>query len=104
MLNLDALQQLKGLKKEIHASRNLATGKVKGTTSKFGFVTLNETGKDVYLSPDEMQKVFPGDEIEVEIFNDGKKKDHAVVLKLIRSDIKVFCGEFKVKNKACFSE
>ncbi len=104
MLNLDALQQLKQLKQEIHSNRNLATGTVKGTTSKFGFVTLAETGKDVFLSPDEMLKVFPGDEIEVEIFSDSKKKDYAVVLKLIRSELKVFTGEFKVKNKACFAE
>lgn len=104
MLNLDALQQLKLLKKEIHSSRNLATGKVKGTSSKFGFVTLADSGKDIFLNPDEMLKVFPGDEIEVEIFNDGKKKDYAVILKLIHSDLTIFTGEFKVKNKACFAE
>ncbi|PID42277.1 MAG: 3'-5' exonuclease [Proteobacteria bacterium] len=104
MLNMDALTQLKQLKKEIHSNRKIATGTVKGSNSRFGFVTLDTTGKDVYLPPEQMNKVFPGDEVEVEIFTDAKNKDYGELLKLTRSDLKTFVAEFKTKNRANFAE
>ncbi|ARU54680.1 exoribonuclease II [Oleiphilus messinensis] len=104
MLNSDALHQLKQLKKDIKASRNLATGRVKGSNSKFGFVTLNDTGKDIYLSADEMQKVFPGDEVEIEILTNEKNKDYGVIERLIQSELSTFIGRVRKKNKNSFAE
>src|SRR5690606_40661226 len=64
MLNPDALNQLKQLKQEIRASKEIFEGTVKGTPSRFGFVILDD-GRECFLPPDEMQKVFPGDRIRV---------------------------------------
>lgn len=104
MLKSDVLSQLKQLKSDIKASRNLATGTVKGTGQKFGFVTLDETGKDIYLPPDEMQKVIPGDKVEVEIKKDAKNKNMAVLERLIKSEVKTFCGKYVTKGSAHFVE
>ncbi|MCP5169419.1 MAG: VacB/RNase II family 3'-5' exoribonuclease [Hahellaceae bacterium] len=104
MLKLDALNQLKQLKQDIQASRRIATGVVKGTPSRFGFVTLAEDGRDIYLSAEEMQKVFPGDEIEVELHTDDKGKDYAEVLKLIKTHLKTFVGRYVIKGNAHFAE
>jgi len=103
MFKNDALSQLKQLKKEIKASRNLQMGTVKGTGNKFGFVTL-DIGKDVFLPPDEMQKVLPGDRIEVEVKKDDKKKTVAAIERLIESPTKVFFGKYITRGKAHFVE
>jgi len=103
MLKLDTLNQLKQLKSDIKASRNLMNGTVKGSTNKFGFVTL-DSGKDVYLPPEEMEKVLPGDRIEVEIVKDAKKKKVAKIEQLLESPTKIFCGKYITKGKAHFIE
>ncbi len=101
MLNVDALKQLKQLKTDIKASRNLAEGVVKGSAHKFGFVTL-DTGKDVFLPADEMQKVLPGDHVEIEIKKEPKNKTIAVIERLLTSPTKEFHGKYVVKGKAHF--
>jgi ribonuclease R len=103
MLKLDALNQLKQLKTDIKASRNLHKGKVKGTGQKFGFVTLDE-GRDVFLPPDEMSRVLPGDRVEVEVVKDDKNKTFAKLERLIESANKFFFGRYTVKGKAHFIE
>ena len=101
MLKLDALSQLKQLKSEIKASRNLMSGTVKGSAHKFGFVTL-ASGKDIYLPPDEMQKVLPGDRVEVELKKDAKNKNIAQIERLLESPTKFFHGKYVTKGNTHF--
>lgn len=103
MLKTDALSQLKQLKQDIKASRNLHEGVVKGTTNKFGFVTL-DSGKDVFLPADEMAKVLPGDRIEVEVKKEPKNKVYALVERLLESPTKEFFGKYITKGSAHFVE
>lgn len=103
MLKSDALSQLKQLKQDIKASRNLHEGVVKGTTNKFGFVTL-DSGKDVFLPADEMAKVLPGDRIEVEVKKEPKNKVYALIERLIDSPTKEFFGKYITKGSAHFIE
>lgn len=103
MLKSDALSQLKQLKTDIKASRNLMQGTVKGTGNKFGFVSL-DSGKDVFLPPDEMLKVLPGDQVEVEVKKEPKSKTFALIERLISSPTKVFFGKYVTKGSAHFVE
>ena len=103
MLKFDTLNQLKQLKNDIKANRNLMNGTVKGSANKFGFVSL-DVGKDVYLPPEEMEKVLPGDRIEIEIVKDAKKKKVAKIERLLTSPIKEFCGKYITKGNAHFIE
>lgn len=103
MLKLDTLHQLKQLKQDIKESRNLMEGIVKGSPNKFGFVTL-DSGKDVYLPAEEMEKVLPGDRIEIEVIKDKKNKKVGKIERLISSPTKYFCGKYITKGKAHFIE
>lgn len=101
MLNSNALSQLKQLKQEIEDQKEYAEGVVKGTQKKFGFVVL-EDGREIYLPPEEMDKVFPDDRIRVQIFTDTKKKSRAQIEKLLSSPLQTFCGRYVIKGKGHF--
>ena len=103
MLNSDSLAQLKALKSQIKTEHEAALkqGIVRGSQGRFGFVGTDE-GESFFLTPDEMAKVFPGDEIQFTTQEDDKGKTQAVVEKLINSDFKQFCGQFVKRGKAQF--
>ena len=64
MLDRNALSQLKGLKQQLEAEKERAEAVVKGTQSRYGFAVLDD-GREVFIPPDEMLKVFPGDRVRV---------------------------------------
>lgn len=101
MLNLDALSQLKSLKKNIHASIPRHEGKVRATGGRYGFVNTDDN-QQFFLSPDEMDKVLAGDVIgfKVEETKDGKSQ--AIVEKLISSSQDEFVGQYIIKGKGHF--
>ncbi len=112
MLSNDTLSQLAGLKKDIILSKDYGTGRVVGSNGRYGFVKLDD-GRDVYLSPELMQHVIPGDVIKVCIENGasengkdkGKKnKLEAVLEKLITPAISRFVGRYRIKGNAHFVE
>lgn len=109
MLDKNALSQLKELKQNIEDSKEFADGIVKGTQRKFGFVVL-EDGREVFLSPDEMEKVFPGDSVKILIKTelsdkkDKKPKISGILQKLLSSPLKQFNGRYIVKGQGHFVE
>ncbi len=110
MLDNSTLSQLKQLKQQIEDSKEYAEGIVKGTQRKFGFVILDD-GREIYLAPDEMQKVFPGDRVKVLVVTDkpnGKKdskpKVSATLERLLNSPLTEFTGRYIVKGQGHFIE
>ncbi|MEK9766844.1 MAG: exoribonuclease R, partial [Thalassolituus sp.] len=103
MLDINALSQLKQLKQEIHDSTPRFSGPVRGSSGRFGFVS-NSEGASFFLSPDEMEKVLPGDEIEFRVEPAGEGKEQAFVEKLINSQLKQFCGRYIIRGKGHFIE
>lgn len=101
MLNSDALSQLRQIKSDIHSERLLHTGTVKATGGKFGFVAL-DSGKDLFLPPDQMQRVLPGDRIEVEELDGDNGKTQGQVERLVESTLKTFVGRYVVRGKGHF--
>lgn len=101
MLNLDSLAQLKQLKADIRHQERRYEGLVSGSQNTFGFVRVDQ-GRQHFLPPLEMQKVFPGDRIEFLLKTDDKGREYAAVQKLITSDIKIFCGKCVQHGKAWF--
>ena len=63
-----------------------------------------DDGRECFLPPDEMQKVFPGDRVQVELNKDEKGRDTAVVDKLLNSSLKEFVGRYVEKGTAHFVE
>ncbi|HEB28647.1 MAG TPA: VacB/RNase II family 3'-5' exoribonuclease [Porticoccus sp.] len=113
MLDKDTLSQLKQLKQNIEDSKEYADGTVKGTQRKFGFVVLDD-GREIFLSPDEMQKVFPGDRVHILITStqdkktqekkDSKVKISGTVEKLLTSPLNEFTGRYIQKGQGHFVE
>ena len=101
MLNADALNQLRQLKTDIEESKVVFPGKVKATNGRFGFVTLDD-GRDVFLPPEEMQKVLPGDRVNITEQEVDKGKTQGVVDELLESPLSTFVGRYLVKGKGHF--
>lgn len=103
MLNQDALAQLRQLKQTIHDSRDRAEGIVKGSQGRFGFVTLDD-GREIYLPPEQMQRVFPDDRIALEVVTGAEGKPVAQVERLVKSPLLTFTGRYVVRDNAHFVE
>ncbi|WP_101758350.1 VacB/RNase II family 3'-5' exoribonuclease [Oceanicoccus sp. KOV_DT_Chl] len=110
MLDNNTLSQLKQLKQEIEDSKEYAEGIVKGTQRKFGFVVLSDD-REIYLNPEEMLKVLPGDSVKILITTeenkknkDAKPKTSGTIEKLISSTLKEFSGRYIVKGQGHFVE
>lgn len=103
MLNKNALSQLSQLKTTIAAQKEMAEGIVRGTTKRFGFVQLDD-GRDAFLDPEQMLRVFPGDRVVVCLGENNKKQLYAQLESLISSDLKTFVGRYVKKGAAHFAE
>ena len=107
MLDKNALSQLQGLKDKIEAEKEYAEGTVKATRSRFGFVVLDDN-REIFLPPDEMQRVLPGDRVSIEIKpatakdKSGKDQSIAELEKLLSTSVDNFVGEVVQKGKAFF--
>ena len=101
MLDKSALSQLRQIKKVIHDSIERAEGVVRGSRGRFGFVRL-EGDRDVFLPPDQMDRVFPGDMVRIIIEKDDKGRDNGKIDKLLESPLKQFVGQYVVRGKGHF--
>ena len=107
MLDKNALSQLQGLKDKIDAEKEYAEGIVKATRSRFGFVVL-DGNREIFLPPDEMQRVLPGDRVSIVIktavANDksGKSQSTGELEHLLSTSLGDFVGEVVQKGKTFF--
>jgi VacB/RNase II family 3'-5' exoribonuclease len=103
MFDKNALQQLNQLKSKIVESKDQGEGEVRGSQRRFGFVRLDD-GRDVFLAPDDMQRVFPGDRVKITVITDDKGKFKAELEKLIESPLDCFTGRYVVRGQGHFVE
>lgn len=103
MLDKSALQQLRQLKTDIIESKDQGEGEVRGSQRRFGFVRLDD-GRDVFLPPDAMLRVFPGDRVKVNVLTDDKGKFKGELEKLIDSPLSTFTGRYVVRGQGHFVE
>jgi len=116
MLHDSNLAQLKQLKQQIEDDKEYAEGIVKSTQRRFGFVVTDD-GREIYLAPDEMDKVFPGDRVNIQIFtqqpvasgkqkkkNAPKAKVSGQLISLLDSPLTEFTGRYVIKGKGHFVE
>lgn len=101
MFSNDQLSALKELKHNIRSSRDIAQGVIRATSGRFGFVVL-EDGREAYLNPEQMERVFPGDKVSVEIKQNDKEQYEATLEKLIESPITFLSGRYRVRGKGHF--
>lgn len=101
MLNADALSQLRQLKSDIEEHKVVYSGTVKATNGRFGFVALDD-GRDVFLPPEEMQKVLPGDRVNITEQEGDKGKIQGAVDELLQSRLDTFVGRYIIRGKGHF--
>ncbi|GGY85908.1 ribonuclease R family protein [Marinobacter zhanjiangensis] len=101
MLNADALSQLRQLKTDIEEKKVVYPGTVKATNGRFGFVALDE-GRDVFLPPEEMQKVLPGDRVTVSEVPGEKGRTQGLVEELVETSLTTFVGRYLIRGKGHF--
>jgi len=105
MLDQDALAQLRGLKNQIESEKERTEGVVRGTDARYGFARLDD-GREVFLPPDEMLKVFPGDRVRLTLRESKDKRPVAEIDGLVSSPLAApghaFTGTCVRKGKAVF--
>ncbi|WP_444911179.1 VacB/RNase II family 3'-5' exoribonuclease [Microbulbifer sp. PAAF003] len=101
MLNADALKQLSQLKTDIRSSKEFAEGRVRGSNGKFGFVELDD-GREAFLPPNEMERVFPGDRVRVSLSEENKGKLAAELDALIDSQLDYLVGQYVQRGQGHF--
>ncbi len=103
MFDSSTLAQLKNLKADIYNSTPRYTGVVKSTQGRYGFA-VTESGASFFLAPEEMDKVFPFDEIDFKVVTDTKGKQKAIIEKLQSTSISELWGTYQVRGKGHFIE
>ncbi len=101
MLDRNSIAQLSQLKQDIVASKDLAEGTVVGSNGRYGFVKLTD-GRTAFLNPEKMQRVFPGDVIQVNVIKNDKDQLEAEFEALVKAPLTRFVGQYKVKGSAHF--
>ena len=101
MLDKNALASLKGLKSQMEAEKERVDATIKGTQSRYGFAVLDD-GREIFVPPDEMLKVLPGDRARVCVHPGREGKPVADIEKLIESPMGEFVGTCVTKGKAFF--
>ncbi|HSB96811.1 MAG TPA: VacB/RNase II family 3'-5' exoribonuclease, partial [Spongiibacteraceae bacterium] len=103
MLNNDALSQLRQLKQTIQEQVASHTGTVKASQGRFGFVVMDD-GREIYLPPEQMLRVFPDDRVEIDIVASAEGKPSATIVKMLSSTLGKFSGQYVVRDNAHFVE
>ena len=101
MLNPDALNQLRHLRSDIQADKELFSGTVKRVTARFGFVALDD-GRDIYLPKDEAQKVLLGDRVQIQVHEETRGKPSGELEKVDERTLDTFIGQYLVRGKGHF--
>ncbi|MEZ5502516.1 MAG: RNB domain-containing ribonuclease [Halioglobus sp.] len=101
MLSQDTLSQLQGLKTQMEAQKERAEAIIKGTQARYGFAVLDD-GREIFIPPQEMLRVFPDDRVRVCIRPTKDNKTIADIEKLVSSPLADFTGRCVRKGKAIF--
>jgi len=109
MLDRNAMAQLKGLRDELEAQNERTEATIKGTQHRYGFAVTTD-GREIFIPPDEMLKVLPGDKAAICIRPaapiKGKKdkggRTVAEIERLIETGLDNFVGHIVQKGKATF--
>lgn len=84
MLDLASLETLQKLKNKLEENIVKKEGYVKGTEKSFGFLEI-DNNESIFISPQEMQKVLPGDRVIAKIREDNQGRKLAEPFQLVTS-------------------
>ena len=101
MLDQNLIAKLQQVKDTIEASKERAQGIIKATNGRFGFVTLADK-REIYLAPAEMEKVLPGDTVNIIIHTGADGKTTAELESLEKTSLKFIIGQYQIRGQGHF--
>jgi VacB/RNase II family 3'-5' exoribonuclease len=101
MLDLTLIAKLQQVKDNIEASKERVQGVIKATHGRFGFVTLADR-REIYLSATEMEKVLPGDVVNIIIHTAADGKTSAEIESLESSSLQFIIGQYQTRGQGHF--
>lgn len=101
MLDKALIAKLQQVKDNIEASKERTQGTVKATNGRFGFVILSDR-REIYLPPTEMEKVLPGDVVNIVINTAADGKTTAEIESLEKSPLKTIIGQYQIRGQSHF--
>lgn len=91
---------MSGVADGLHSTKKFR-GTVRGTRQRFGF--LNVTGhEDIFIKPQEMDKVFAGDLVEITVENYGTKEQNVNIDEVIESNFTTCMGVYVEDNTGAY--
>lgn len=82
--------------------KNQFIGKVDSTSRGAAYIIIPDRDGDIYVSPENMNRAFHGDEVEVEITRQKKHKTEGRITNIIQRKSTKFVGTLEVKSKFAF--
>ncbi|RYM34119.1 ribonuclease R [Brumimicrobium glaciale] len=81
---------------------NQFVGTVDSTTRGAAYIIIKDRDGDIYVSPENINKAFHGDEVEVEVTRQKKNKTEGKITRIITRKTTQFVGTLDVKTKFAF--
>ena len=82
--------------------QNQFTGIVDSTSRGAAYIVIPGRDGDIYVTPENINRAFNGDEVEVEVLRKKKNKTEGRVKKIVNRKTTKFVGTLDVKNKFAF--
>lgn len=82
--------------------QNQFIGIVDSTSRGAAYIVIPDREGDIYVAPDNMNRALHGDEVEVEIIRQKKRKTEGRISKIIKRKTTQFVGTLEVKSKFAF--
>ncbi|MDT0690457.1 ribonuclease R [Salegentibacter sp. F188] len=93
------IEQVERGKFKIEGRKNYYTGKLDMTTKGFGYVMVEDLADDVFIPQNYLNTAFHGDEVEIYVYNNRrKKKSEGEVTKIINRKRNEFVGILDLKK------
>ncbi len=90
-------------KYQINDSRDYYRGILDMTTKGYGYLVVDELEEDIFISPNNLNTAFHGDEVEIYLFNRRRsKKSEGEVTKILKRKRTEFVGILQLKKEFGF--
>ena len=74
-------------------------GRIDITQRGAGFVSCEGYSRDIYIAPQNTNRALQNDNVKIKVIKEGKSRDEAIVVQVLKRDKEQFVGELRIRNK-----
>jgi len=74
-------------------------GRIDITQRGAGFVSCEGYSRDIYISPQNTNRALQNDNVKIKIIKEGRSRDEAIVVQVLKRDKEQFVGELHIRTK-----